>query len=358
MKKVLFTLAVLSLMAALMISCKKEDETEQPIETTQEASSESTDDISSTKNTEEATTAEAVAPTVEQNLFSVTLTIPAEYAEDITQAELEDLENTDKGVKSATLNEDGSVTYVMTKQKHKELMEEITKTIDKALEEMIGSESTPNITGVEASQDYSEFVITTKNTEIDLNESFSTMVLYFYSAMYDVWNGTSKDSTHIVFKNEETGDIIYEDNSEDFLEMDNSDPVSVEETDVISAGGFTVHYIACHKTSDANGSPMIALEFEFTNDNSEATFFSAAVNVICYQAGIAMYKSEMFLNNDFNWDTQETGIKDGATITVFDPKPLNNETDPVEVEFSISDVFGDFSSLASAKLVIPFDEIR
>lgn len=55
-----------------------------------------------------------------------------------------------KGYKSGTLNGDGSVTYVMNKDQHNELMKGIKESIDSSMAEMIGSESTPNITDVQA----------------------------------------------------------------------------------------------------------------------------------------------------------------------------------------------------------------
>ena len=56
-----------------------------------------------------------------------------------------------------------------------------------------------------------------------------------------------------------------------------------------------------------------------------------------FQNGKEMVDSEMYLKNDFDWDSFDTQIKDGATITVFIPKPLDNVDDPVEVRVGLFD---------------------
>ena len=55
---------------------------------------------------------------VDENLLTVELTIPADFVGETTQEELNQTAK-EEGLKSITLNEDGSATYVMTKKKHK-----------------------------------------------------------------------------------------------------------------------------------------------------------------------------------------------------------------------------------------------
>lgn len=152
---------------------------------------------------------------VEKNLFNVTITIPADYVgEEATQADLDEVCEA-KGYKSITLNEDGSATYVMTKEQHKEMMEETRTLINDSLNEMIGSESYPNITAIEANDDYTEFVVTTKSVELDMAESFSVMGFYLYGGLYAIYNGVEVDNISVKFVNADTGNVISEANSSD-----------------------------------------------------------------------------------------------------------------------------------------------
>lgn len=89
---------------------------------------------------------------VEKELFDVTITVPADFIGETTQEAL-DTDAAEGGYK-VTLNDDGSVTFVMTKSQHKEMMSGMAEGINEALEEMIGSEEYPNFTGIEANSDF------------------------------------------------------------------------------------------------------------------------------------------------------------------------------------------------------------
>ena len=90
---------------------------------------------------------------VDKGLFNVTLTIPKDFVGETTQEKLDESVK-EKGYKSATLNSDGSVTYVMTKAQHEEMLVGIRESIDKSLSEMVESSDYPNITNVEHNDNY------------------------------------------------------------------------------------------------------------------------------------------------------------------------------------------------------------
>lgn len=152
---------------------------------------------------------------VDQNIFDVSITIPADFLDEgITQEELNE-EASEAGYKSATLNEDGSATYIMTKAQHKEMMNGIRESIDQALDEMIDPESYPSFVEITANDDYSHFTVKTTATELGLTESFSVLAFYVYGGMYHAFNGTQIDNIAVTFINAETGDVIEEANSSD-----------------------------------------------------------------------------------------------------------------------------------------------
>jgi len=154
---------------------------------------------------------------VEKGLFNVELDMPADFMGEKTQEELDE-SSKEKGYKSITLHDDGSATYVMTKQQHKQMMEELNASIDSALEDMIGSEDYPNLINIKANDNYTEFEITTKSTDLSLAESFSTLAFYMYGGTYNIFNGTSVDNISVKFINADSGDIISTSNSKDMGE--------------------------------------------------------------------------------------------------------------------------------------------
>ena len=146
---------------------------------------------------------------VEKNIFSVTLTYPASMVDEgTTQDSLNNEISGIDGIKSATLNEDGSVTYIMTKAYHKQIMDDMAQTIDESMAEMVGSEDYPNFTKVEANEDYTVFTVTTKSKTLSLDESLSLLQFYTEGAFYNVVSGNDADSIHVDFVNADTGEII------------------------------------------------------------------------------------------------------------------------------------------------------
>ena len=111
-----------------------------------------------------------------------------------------------------------------------------------------------------------------------------------------------------------------------------------EPSDTVSANGYTIKIIGVHKTADSNGDPMVAVEYEYTNANAQPMAFMWVGQTKVFQGGIECSKDEMFLERDFDWDTQYLEIKDGATINVFVAKPLRNADDPIEVVLEMWDM--------------------
>lgn len=155
---------------------------------------------------------------VDENLLTVELTIPSDFVGETTQEELNQTVEEEDGLKSITLNEDGSATYVMTKKKHKEMMSEIKSGIDTELQAMVGSEDYPTFTKVEANDNYTSFTITTTSTELNLTESFSVMAFYIQGGMYNAFNGTPADNIHVDFVNADSGKVISSSDSSDMAE--------------------------------------------------------------------------------------------------------------------------------------------
>lgn len=123
-------------------------------------------------------------------LFNVALTIPAEYVEGTTQKEL-NKQAKEGAFKSATLNKDGSVTYVMSKSQHKEMLNTLKDSIADELNKIPNSTDYPNVTKVEANDDYTKFTVTTASTELSFEEQFLSVQLYIYGGMYNAFNNLS-----------------------------------------------------------------------------------------------------------------------------------------------------------------------
>lgn len=155
-------------------------------------------------------------------------------------------------------------------------------------------------------------------------------------------NIESETSPSDLGKTETTDDETEKNNEQEKTD----EPMQESNSDIISANGYTVQIVNLHKTKDSNGEPMAAAEFLFTNENEEPISFMGAISFIAFQNGIELTKDEMFLENDYDWDSYYTEIKDGSKISVFRPIPLQNETVSVELIVEIMD-FTNWTSEAS-----------
>ena len=182
MKKVL--LATMFVCTLSLTACGSKNEVETTVSTTAAPIIETTvyETTSAETAVESMSALEAIGSvTVEKELFDVKLTIPADFIGKTTQEELED-EAKENGYK-VVLNEDGSATYEMTKSQHKKMMDGIKEGLVQSLTGMIGSEEYPNITDIKYNDDFTEFTVTTKNKELDLNEYFSALAFYMYGGI-------------------------------------------------------------------------------------------------------------------------------------------------------------------------------
>ena len=206
---------------------------------------------------------------VDKGLMNVEITIPAEAAESygfkFESQKDADAYAKEQGFKSVKLHDDGSITIVMSKSQHKKMMEELSKSIDDALQEMVGSEDYPNITAVEHNDNYTSFTVTTKSEELSFTESFSSIVFYLYGGMYNSFNGTPADNIHVDFINEASGEVIESFDSKNMEDSSASDKAdesnSADETDYAaqldkeeytyeSSYGSVLHFIALKNNSD------------------------------------------------------------------------------------------------------------
>ena len=152
----------------------------------------------------------------DEGLFNVTIVYPADYVSGATQEQLDqEVAESGGGIQSATLNEDGTATYVMSKAYHDKLLQDMADNINSELNAMVGSEDYPNITAVQATDDFTSFTITTTSTELSMDEAFSVLSLYFYGGMYGIVAGEQPENIHVDFVNADTGEIIESSDSSD-----------------------------------------------------------------------------------------------------------------------------------------------
>lgn len=172
-------------------------------------------DISLQEAADAISTAEQIE--VEDGLFDVTLTLPADYASDITAEEIAQ-QVADGKVHTGVLNDDGSVTYTMSKAQHAALLESVAAQLRSTLDDMIGSADYPNLTVIETNDDFTDFTVytTTQPGAVGLSDEMSVLIYYTCGKMYGIVSGQEPDNIHVDILNAESGELVSAHDSRDF----------------------------------------------------------------------------------------------------------------------------------------------
>lgn len=157
--------------------------------------------------TEQAAGESGTGSTAAAEEETVSLTIPTVYESVGTQEEADEIRDKN-GYVSATLNDDGSLTIVMLKSDHEEMVEQLEESISDGMKEMAGSDSFPNITKVKANDDYSEFTVKTSSTEISDAEAMASNELVMYGTLYHIYTGNDVDNIHVDFVNTDSEEVL------------------------------------------------------------------------------------------------------------------------------------------------------
>lgn len=202
MKKVLI-LVLFSFLTISLAACGSDS-------TQQEQASAETENEESKKEDESVN--------VDKNLLSVEVTIPASMIESseetIANAEEEGLEVTE--------NEDGSLTYKMSKSKHKEMMDEIKTQLNQTMEEIISSEDYPSIQNVISNDDFSEFTMVVDQEKYENSmDGFAAITLGVSGMFHQLYDGVADEDYNIMIHVEnEKGEVFNTINYPEDMESD------------------------------------------------------------------------------------------------------------------------------------------
>lgn len=200
MKKLLVLLAMLAL---LLAACGNEETT-----TTKDETKESQTASETTEGEEEES--EEGGVNVDKGLFSVEVTLPASFfeGEDVAETVANAEEN---GFGEATVNDDGSVTYKMSKSKHKEMMAELAASVEETKTELVESGDFPSIKSVETNKDYTSFTINVDRAAYENSfDAFATMSVGVVGSYYQAFNGVKAEDMEVLIevKDVDTGEVI------------------------------------------------------------------------------------------------------------------------------------------------------
>lgn len=203
MRKTLSFILVLSL-SFTMIGCGNK------------AASKKTDQVNdATVETLDIEQKEGGAVDVNKRLIDVEVTLPASFLgldeEEVLDIDQIAQEAKEQGIKDVIVNDNGSITYIMSKSKHKEMMDEMQKGITETMDDLISGEDFTSYKDIIANKDFTAFdVVVTREEFEDSFDGFGILGLAFSSLYYQLFDGANPDDfrTVINMKDEATGEIF------------------------------------------------------------------------------------------------------------------------------------------------------
>lgn len=200
------------MMAALLLAACGNKEENEPAKQNESTANE-------VKSENENEKSEAVE--VEKNILSVEVTLPASMV---------DSDNIDQviadakadGVGEVTKNSDGSLTYKMSKPKHKEMMKELEAELESSIDDMKNSEDFSSIKDITFNKSFSEFtMIVDQGAYENSFDSFATFGVGVSGMMYQLFDGVKSEDNKVTIhvKDETTGEefatIVYPEDMEE-----------------------------------------------------------------------------------------------------------------------------------------------
>lgn len=159
------------------------------------------------------------------NIGSSHVTLPAALFDSMTE---EDIKKTaeENGYSGCVVHEDGSVTYTMTKTKHKEMLEELKKSMDESIKNLTeGENAVASFMSIDYTDDYSEVNIQVNADEYTQWDNFYALAFYMTGAYYQSFAGVAPDKIDVVvhFIDGDTKEVLSTTSYRDYVnEMESS----------------------------------------------------------------------------------------------------------------------------------------
>lgn len=146
---------------------------------------------------------------VDKGLLNVEITMPASFVEgDDVDATIKEAEA--EGIK-VTKNEDGSLTYKMSKSEHKKMMKDIKTNAEKSIDEIKTDGTFPSVKDITYNNSFSKYTLTVDKAAYENSmDSWSIIGIGITGMMYNLFNGEDMDKMkiNIDVKDEATGEVF------------------------------------------------------------------------------------------------------------------------------------------------------
>jgi hypothetical protein len=167
------------------------------------------DDADAADDTTTSSTGSAPIET-DEKLLTVKVTLSPMLFEDKTPEEIK-AEAKENGIKKCVINEDGSVTYTMTKAKRDAMLDEMKDNFKETYDGLInGEEKIESFVDIKAKDDFSQIDIYVNKAKYTFLDSMNAMVFYVIGVYYQCLSGVDFNEVDVVvnFIDNETEEVL------------------------------------------------------------------------------------------------------------------------------------------------------
>ncbi len=146
---------------------------------------------------------------VNKGILTVDVTLPISFFIEATEEEII-AEAKENGIIETVVNEDGLVTYTMSKSKYNEMMKEIGDSIVSTIDEIVNSGDYTSIKEISYNKDFTEFDVKVNRQQYEEGfDGFAIVGLVIVSTYYSAFEGKSGEDSQTIFNmvDETTGEI-------------------------------------------------------------------------------------------------------------------------------------------------------
>ena len=147
---------------------------------------------------------------VDEGLLTVDITLSASLVQNSTEEDFKQAVK-EHGFLSYRINNDGSVTYTMTKSKRNELLQEYKKSIDDSINDLLyGENKIESFTRIEYNDDCTEFSFYVDAEKYTLFDGMAAPMFYGLGAWYQTFAGINPDDIDVIVNiiNKDTGEVM------------------------------------------------------------------------------------------------------------------------------------------------------
>ncbi|HLR72655.1 MAG TPA: hypothetical protein VK073_00445 [Pseudogracilibacillus sp.] len=197
MKKYLFLLIIIAIF--ILTSCANSNNNE-------------TTNVESGENEQSDSNEESVE--VDKNLLSVEVTIPANLLElDDGEVDIDEIteEAKEQGIKKVTQNNDGSITYKMTKSAHKDFMQEMKEDLNENIDEIVSNDEYTSIKKINPNKKFTKFDVVVDREKFENNfDGFAVLGVGFGAMFYQLFDGVDENDYKATFNyvDEDTEEVF------------------------------------------------------------------------------------------------------------------------------------------------------